>query len=189
MDNLNTGMTKELSPLQKAVAARNLFIATIYVCNGMAKGNIPLSTFNEPIVFAPNNEKIAICKNVWNERDLSIIEHNLLQGIIGVCCTALDEALDSKFGEKPMQYSNSDIDNLRAIIYMIRCAFAHTPTSPVWQINKRYQKSFHINELNITMNFEKLDKKRLVMADHNGLTGFCKLMDFCVRVINANDPK
>ena len=182
-------MRGDLSPLQKVVAARNLFTATIYVCSGMSTGNIPLSMFNEPIVFAPNNERIVIRKNTWTEHDLHVLEHNLLQSMIGVCCIALDEALDSKFGEKPKQYSDSDIDNLRAIIYMImiRCAFAHTPTSPVWDISNKHQKVFHIDTINMTMDFTKLDKNKVVMTDHNGVTGFCKLMDLCVKVIAAND--
>ena len=63
-------MKEELSPLQKIVAARNLCIATIYLCNGMATRGITLGLFNEPIIFAPNSERIGIRENTWNEHDL-----------------------------------------------------------------------------------------------------------------------
>ena len=107
--------------------------------------------------------------------------------MIGICCIVLDDALNSKFGENPKQYSDSDVDNLRAMIYMMRCVFAHTPTSPVRAIKNKYKKVFRIDKLNMTMDFTELDGKKVIIADHNGVTGFCKLMDFCVKVVTAND--
>ncbi|MDD4873917.1 MAG: hypothetical protein PHE15_02945, partial [Dehalococcoidales bacterium] len=43
-------------------------------------------------------------------------------------------------------------------------------------------------KVNMTIDFKELDKKKVVLADHNGVEGFCKLMDLCVRVI-ANYKK
>lgn len=184
---MNTRELEGLSPLQKIVAVRALFIATIYLCSGIATKEIPLSMFNKPLLFAPNDEEIFISHPEWNDRDLHILEGNLLRGMMSICCIGMDEALDSRFGKKPQQYPNSDIGNLRAIIYMMRCAFAHTPTLPKWEISKSHQKVFSINEIDMTIDFRILNGKKLVLAHHHGVTGFCKLMDLCVRVIEAND--
>ncbi len=204
---MSTRKKEGLPPVMKVNAAKGLLINTIYLCSAIEQKTIPLSTFNANLIFAPNNEQIFISP-IYTERivgalnemqmyihrkradeaDLDNFRNNLLACVMGNCSIILDEALDGKFGDKPKQFSDSDLDQLRAIIYMMRCAFAHTPTLPRWDIRQgsKYDKEFHIKEINMTIDGRKLDGKKLSIKDHGGMVGYLTLMELCARFIKKS---
>ena len=214
---MNNRKKEGLSPLQMVDAARNLLIATVYIGNSIDKGTLSLGAFNENLIFAPNDEYIFLStkympeiiaklrskqmfmkKRVWKKNDLNVFRKNLLQGVIGTCFVVLHEALSEKFNSKEgMLYEIfkgkhegtqfSDVNKLRAVVYMLRCAFAHTPTLPKWEVHEEYRRLFHIDAIDITVDFRDLNDKVLSHEHHGGWIGVFKLMNLCEIFIKAND--
>jgi len=48
-------------------------------------------------------------------------------------------------------------DKLRTVIYMVRCAFAHSPADPKWRVKEKYRKLYQLNLANRTLSFDLRD--------------------------------
>ena len=177
--------SKRLSPLMQVKTARNLLIFTIYICNGIEKGIIPPELFNETLQLQEDGKPFGRVRPLWKTTNLSDDVHNLRVGMLGVCCIALNTALDETFDKKPEKYTNSDIDALRAIIYMFRCAFAHNPILPVWDVSKKHQRQFSISELDLEMDFTTLNGQGVNGSQYGGWEGVFKLIDYCMKAVES----
>ncbi|MBI4296050.1 MAG: hypothetical protein HY667_02905, partial [Chloroflexi bacterium] len=120
--------------------------------------------------------------------NVPVLADNLRLFLIGTCLIAFDSVLNQVFGAKPGKYSSdNDIHSLRAIIYMMRCAYAHTPTFPTWKIDKtQYKRKFTISEINFEIDFTSLDGKSLAIRDCGGWDGIFRLFRHCIAVIKKN---
>ncbi len=173
----------KLTPLMQVRTAKSLWLLTLYICNGIEKGKIPHELFSETLKLTSGGKEIVTIHPIWKEGVLDDLTHNLKQGVVGICCVAFDSALDEVLGAKPQQYSDSDIDALRAIIYMIRCAFAHEPTSPKWLVKQKYRRAFRINEIGLEADFSKLNGQVASHDHYGGWGGLFKLFDYCEKVV------
>ena len=178
-----------LTPLMQVRTAKSLWLMTLYICNGIQKGKIPPKLFDEPLTLTADGETIAVITPKWEIGNPYDMADNLQQGVLGICCIALDSALDATFGSKPSSYSNSDIDALRVIVYMIRCAFAHEPTLPTWNVKPKHHRRFSIDKISLEMDFTQLNGEVLAPAHHGGWRGLLMLMDYCEEVINQHGKK
>jgi hypothetical protein len=61
----------------------------------------------------------------------------------GVSAMVLDAAFDV-VGLRPQPQSHAPADELRTLVYMIRCAFAHNPAFPRWEVRKYYARRFSL---------------------------------------------
>ena len=182
----NSTNSKNLSPLVKVRTIRSLLLTTLYICNGIETGRIPAQLFNEDLQLRADGKIFGIARPLVRTDDLTGEVNNLKVGMLGVCCIGLDTLLDEAFGKKPENYDDSDIDALRAIVYMIRCAFAHEPTLPVWKITSRkYLREFRINELDIEVDLINLNRQVLIGSQYGGWEGIFKIMDYCEKVVGA----
>jgi len=123
---------KTLTPYVKAKAVYDSWIFSLYVQARIKNGKIPRYIFNKELTIKTNGKiDVTIKPPTQGEPDINGVADNLRIITMGTCFIAFDEALNDIFGEKPKTFSDNDIDSLRAIIYMMRCAFAHTPASPM----------------------------------------------------------
>jgi len=102
---------------------------------------------------------------------------------LGNCFVIIDEALNQLCGEKPQHYSDTDIDALRAIIYMLRCAIAHSPTAPVWKAKGSFYRSFKISEIGYELDGRTLDGRGVEHKDYGGLVGAISLIDHSLKIV------
>ena len=61
------------------------------------------------------------------------------------------------FGQRPDNYSDNDLDSLRAIVYMLRNAIAHGAMTPRWQAKGVFCRKFRINEIGYELDATRLD--------------------------------
>ena len=142
------------------------------------KGEISENEINKTVVV--NNVLRIQCN--WNSHTLTDFAHNLRLCVLGNCFVVIDEALNRIFGDKPKSYSDTDIDALRAIIYMLRCAVAHGPTSPLWEVRGKYRRKFVIREIGFELDATSLDGEILKHTDYGGLKGIACLINYSLDV-------
>ena len=178
---------KTLTPYMKAKAVYDSWIFSLYIQAGIKYGEIPHFIFNKELTIKTNGEiDVKIKPPTQEEPDINGIADNLRVLTMGTCFLAFDEALDKIFGEKPKTYSDNDIDSLRAIIYMMRCAFAHRPASPMWRIKRENRKIFSIKQINFEIDFNQLNGKNLIYEHHGGSQALWHLMEYCMATIKEH---
>jgi hypothetical protein len=148
---------------------------TNYMQDGIEKGLIPVSVFNRNLNINLDGQSWSIKPLAISVKGLVGIAGNLNNIMLGTCFIAIDEAFNTVFGPKPRSLEN-DLNSLRAIIFMIRCAFAHNPTTPTWEIKKlKYQRVLSVKEIGYTLDFTSLNGKifRENRCDLNRLIKHC----------------
>jgi hypothetical protein len=174
---------KSLTPYQNADAIYQCWLMTLYLQSGIEKGDISENAFNKPLDINIEGKIFKINSPENSSVDTKNIAINLQSITLGTCFIALDEALQSIFGDKPKTYGETDSESLRAIIYMFRCSFAHTPATPKWKIQgQKYLRKFTVKEIGFEIDFRKLDGKEL-SVNHDSLW---QLIDYCLTTIKNN---
>jgi hypothetical protein len=56
----------------------------------------------------------------------------------------LDDAFNA-FGIRPNPDAADNDGQLRALVYMVRCAYAHGIAAPLWEVRNKYLRTFTIN--------------------------------------------
>jgi hypothetical protein len=176
-----------LSPYQYALSVYDCWILSLYIKMGIWRQVIPDQLFDMKIEIMIGQSRWAIIPN-REQRNMKGVSDNLVRMSQGTCFIAFDEALNNVFGAKSKNFKN-DIDSLRAIIYILRCAFAHTPSTPKWCIKPKYKRVFEIREISFSIDFSNLDGKELQENDHGGLHNLLKLTEYCLSVLRYNETK
>lgn len=73
--------------------------------------------------------------DISNEDAGDILRNNIMVSVTALAIV-LDEALQGAFGKCNVSTESS----LRIVVYLLRCAFAHTPAAPKWEIKEGYIK-------------------------------------------------
>lgn len=161
---------KVTTPYERVTEVNNCRILSLYIQAGIGLGQIPYNLFNQKLTLGVGDKKdLVIQASSQTEATIKWVADNLRLVTTGTCFVAIDEALDEMLGEKPETYMDNDSDSLRAVIYMTRCAFAHNPASPVWQIKTKYRKVFKIKPINFEIDLRQLNGKAL---DYSHFGGF-----------------
>jgi hypothetical protein len=77
--------------------------------------------------------------------DLILAAQNVYSTTLGFSAISLDTAF-VRAGVRNDPANVSDRGNLRALVYQVRCAFAHDMMYPKWRIDERYRR-----EMNLTL--------------------------------------
>jgi hypothetical protein len=174
------------TPYEHAKSIVDCWIFSLYLKYGFEQGKIPSDIFKNKLEFKSVSDKKAVISLKSNHQKTNVygLSQNLMSYILGDCFLTFDEALDDIFGDKPKEYKNDDIDSLRAIVYMIRCAHAHTPSKPQWRIDRqKYKRLFTIKGIDFKIDFHDLDGKELSENHHNGFLGLWVLIEYTLAII------
>lgn len=185
MNNKNLPRSKIFEPEYQITTAKELLLFTLLICNMFEKGEIEESKLNQTILV--NNVLRIECK--WPSDVSKKLAQNLRLSVLGNCFIVIDEALNGIFGKKPKKYSDNDIDSLRAIIYMLRCAIAHGPTAPSWKVKREYCRRFKIEEIDYELQLEGLDGKTVEHSDYGGLKGAMSLINYSLEIVRRHSNK
>ncbi|GEM_PF-2053675 len=184
-----------LTAYEKARAIYQCWILSLYIQTGINNRNLPHDIFTKKLTIKNNGAVVAnINGSSKGTPDMNGTADNLSNITRGTCFLAFDEALDEIYGGKPASYSDNPTDSLRAIIYMMRCAFAHNPGSPEWRIKdpkskKNIKRSFKIEKINFVIDFSQLNGKALDANQHGGFCQLWRLMEYCLDIIKINSTK
>lgn len=176
-----------LSAYERADALFQCYILSLYVESNLGEGKIPHDLFRQPLRITQNGKRIAVV-NPSHALNICGVAQDLSNVIKGSCFIAFDAALDQLFKRKPrnfpLVYSKMPEGTLRLIVYMMRCAFAHNPALPVWEVNKEYRnvKVLKIPEIPFEIDITQLDKRPLDESQH-GQVPVLYLMKHCLATI------
>jgi hypothetical protein len=134
----------------------------------------------------------------FEEGQLERAAHNLDLATTCVAVIAADSALDDHFAVvspgTPKPVSRRDkrsvseyhgIDAVRALLYMIRCAFAHDPFNPVWRVGRTQAGVLSIDDLGITIDMTGLDGRPLHSEVWGGRVGLFEVLGYAERAVLA----
>lgn len=181
MDNSKLPKSKIYEPYYKITTIKELLLFTLRICFMLENGEIEENRLNKTIIV--NNILRIECN--WKSHTFVTFSTNLSLCVLGNCFIVIDEALDGVFGNKPQNYTDTDIDALRAIIYMLRCAIAHNPTAPVWHAKGAYSNDFRIAEIGYELRAKQLDGKAVNNSHYGGLAGAMSLIDYSLKVVKG----
>ena len=176
---------KIYDPYYRIKTAHEMLVFGLVICDLLAKrkideGMILTDTVVDNIEIHPK----------WNKADIEGLVKNLRYCVLGNSFIAFDEALDDVFDKKPDVYSETDLDALRAIIYMLRCAIAHAPMTPRWKAdNEKYRRKFRINEIDYELDMANLNDKPVMHRDYGALGGAFQLIQYAKEIVRRTSNK
>jgi len=179
MNNAKLTKSKIYEPYYKITTAKELLLFTLRICDMLEKGEIDENKLNRTILV----DNILRIECNWKPHTFTTLAINLRLCVMGNCFIIIDEALNGIFGDKPEQYLDTDTDALRAIIYMLRCAVAHSPTAPVWEVKGRYRRNFRIDEIGYELRVKDLDGKPFKHNHYGGLAGVMSLINYSLEIV------
>jgi hypothetical protein len=171
-------------PKQRIQVARNLLIFGLFVADIVLYDSFDTGLLKKVRTF----ENLNITPN-WDDKDIVANTKNLSLCVLGNCFLVVDEALDEVFGKKPQKYADTDLDSLRIIIYMLRCAIAHGATAPRWKAQEQFKRIIRINDISYQLDARHIDGKLLEHKDFGRLDGALRLIDYSCSVIDRENEK
>jgi hypothetical protein len=125
----------------------------------------------------------AVSLGEGNFSDTDSIERAANIGVLiamGAAALVLEDAFESA-GIKADLKANDDIGQLRILVRMIRCAYAHSFADPRWKVRGDYCRTldFDLNGTHILIDLQKLHGQPIKLEDHiedypNGLSRICE---------------
>lgn len=113
------------------------------------------------------------------------------QALVGVCFGVSAIVLDAAFdvgGLKNKPGSRLDADELRTLVRMVRCAFAHNPALPVWEARGNdysRQLSFAVGDVSLSVDLASLHGQAFEYDHIGGFANWLRIRDSALSLINA----
>ncbi len=109
---------------------------------------------------------------------------------VGICFGASAIALDALFDEagiKRNPSSRDPNDELRLLVYMVRCAFAHNIAKPCWEVkdNNARKIKLDLDEKELPIDMKALNKKDFDYSHIGGFRNWYKIKEMAVRIIKG----
>jgi hypothetical protein len=105
---------------------------------------------------------------------------------LGASALALDKAFDTaKIHPEPK--SNDNVVQLRTLIYMVRCAYAHGIAEPRWEARGSYRQvmSIELEGVITRIDLEKLDEKVFDFKHIGGHINWSRIRDAAIQVLSG----
>lgn len=178
-------------------AAIDTFIFNVFLADAISEGRINPSFFRDQAK-VDLGQHVLVFKRSFSSGELQSFGQNNVLMALGTAAIATDTAMDAVFSKENKPHDTSELGSARAIIFQIRCAFAHDPLSPVWKPDvDRYKYNYRITvqlplesgELQPTViDFHppSLKGKHLSALDFGGVGAYIALLYFCLETVEAH---
>lgn len=112
-----------------------------------------------------------------------IIKHSQIN--VGICFGASAIALDAAFEAAGFSCKKRPLDNIRSIVYMIRCAFAHNIADPKWEVKGDFLKqiSLVLEEETILIDLNQLNGRSFRYDDVGDLPNWYRIKNASLDII------
>jgi hypothetical protein len=132
-------------------------------------------------------ENVSFPSNTFETLD-SVV--SAAQANVGVCFGVTAIVLDAAFeiaGIRPHPRSLAPRDELRTLVYMVRCAFAHNPAKPCWEVHNDYARclSLSLGAKSVALNLASLHDTLFEFEHIGGLASWFEIRRKSERVING----
>lgn len=182
-----------------------IFVLAMRLKNGFKGGFINQKCFTSSLEIS-SDLRMYIPGQNYDQRTIYRQFHNLVLSAAAALVIAVDTALDETFGAKNPLNTNDTIDSLRAIIYMLRCAWSHDMANPKWEIKgDKYRRTYQVSipqqiilifssgritDLQIyELDFSKLDGNYVELTPFRGIEGVIFLSLYAKELINQKLEK
>ncbi len=200
--NIENSNTYPQNAFQGIVEVINILTLAFRLENAFKENLIDEQAFTKSILI-DSKKGMGINESTFDRQKLEIQFRNLVLSNIGTLTIAIDTALDATFKSKNPDGTDS-INCLRNVFYMLRCAFAHDPIHPKWDIKEKYQKTYKViilkeimqkisnnrvsAEISFEFNFKALSeryKKTVLFEDFYGIDGLINLSLYAVNLTES----
>jgi len=152
-------------------AFRHLEFAIRLMCY-CESGHLDLPNLDADVSILFERENVGFPSGTFATIEAAIAATQALVGMaFGTSAMVLDAAFEvASLKRKPL--SRQPEDELRTLVYMVRCAFAHNPALPLWEARgKEYARtlSFAVGDAALSLDLASLNGKPF---DYNDIGGF-----------------
>lgn len=171
---------------------RNLWGFAMFIHEAVQAGQITRATFKDRVRFLTSEDGAPdtgmLFAQQYDTAALDDLSFNLLQLTAASAAIQADTALDGLFGKPKSAAPNAEIADLRELMYMVRCAFAHDPFHPKWLMNPSYQRKYDVRSAGVRADLSAINGQGVRPMHFGGWEGFYALLSFALRVALAHGP-
>jgi len=149
--------------------------------------HIDREKFDTDITLCLERENVSFPADTFQSMDSLVRVARTNVGIsFGITAIVLDAAFETA-SIKPRPESDVADDLLRTFVYMVRCAFAHNPALPCWEVRGSYQRNLDLKleGENISIDLSRLHGKSFDYADIGGLANWYRIRRAAERLIDG----
>ena len=149
--------------------------------------HIDREKFNTDVTLCLERENVSFPDGTFQSMDSLVLVAQTNVGVsFGISAIVLDAAFEAA-GNKPRPESNVADDLLRTVVYMVRCAFAHNPALPCWEVRGSYQRKLDLilEGENISIDLSQLHGKPFDYADIGGFANWYRIRRAAERLIDG----
>lgn len=148
-------------------------------------GHIDLAKFDSDVTIILEKENIGFNTGSFQSTDDVVLASQINVGIcFGVSAIVLDAAFASA-GIKGKPESRDQVDELRTLVYMVRCAFAHNIAYPQWEARGPYSRKLELclEPTPLSIDLEHLNGQDFEYSQIGGFANWYKIRDLSLQRI------
>ena len=177
-----------LSDVEHAFKQLEFAIKLMCYCE---RGDLDKKKFDSDVTIQLDEENVEFPDGSFQSDQEVVTASQINVGIcFGVSAIVLDAAFEvAKIGRNPN--SRDPKDELRTLVYMVRCAFAHNPAKPCWDARGEFARIIQLNlgENDLSINMVALHGNDFDYPDIGGFANWYKIQENAVRAIKDTQPK
>lgn len=169
------------SAVQIKLVRENLAL-TISLWAAAQKGVITAGFLpNQSDVETANGEmvRVSVPFEVRDNQELVRCVNNQIRGAFAFSAVQTNRALESVYGNSPIQDEPSDLRSARCILYLLSKTFNDDLMDPVWNCPTEYRQTFEVPSISFTLDASDIAGKKVYWVDFGGLTKYLDLLEFC----------
>lgn len=154
-------------------------------------GHLDLAKFDMDVSILPERENVQFPSGTFCNKEATVLAAQAMVGVcFGVSAIVLDAAFDVAHLTR-IPSSRRDSDELRTLVYMVRCAFAHNPAMPVWEVRGHYQKplSFTVDNASLSVDLTLLHGQSFEYEHIGGFGNWFRIRNAAVHLIEAHNKR
>jgi hypothetical protein len=182
------------TPIQAIRSAIEMFVFSCFVNDAIGTNRITRSIFSQEVMLQDDGKGLVI-KHGFTDEQLKADGRNLVLMALAATALATDRAMDIVCGVKDPD-DTSELGSARAIMYQIRCAFAHDLLVPIWNTKSKYKHTYRMTvnvarepgtttSRTIELDMSSLGGKHLSLADLGNFGGYMALLEYCFQKVRS----
>ncbi|WP_299977045.1 hypothetical protein [Desulfobacula sp.] len=119
--------------------------------------------------------------------DIYLGAENAILRSVGDLFLAFDTAL-GEAGKKNDPSAQDSFGQLRILIYMSRCSFAHNVLAPCWEVRGKYRRQIEIKltDISLQLDLRELADKPFDIKQIGGYLQLFKIKDYIIQILTPN---
>ena len=150
------------------------------------RGDLDREKFDSDITILLEEENVGFRDGSFGSDQAIIIASRINVSVcFGASAMVLDALFETaKIARNPK--SRHPNDELRTLVYMVRCAFAHNPAKPCWEVKRSYARDILLNlgESDLSIDLKSLHGTDFHYSHIGGFANWHKIKEMAVRVVN-----